>query len=505
MCPPFPCPLPPRAADDLEHVLLEQALFVCSERILSPAEAGKREALQARHSGPAPAAAQQGGGGEEGATDQVVWGAFPAPLHGPPPASALLQAELRSLGSAMRQLRPESVRTCALIAWVSGQGALAPEALAAAREGLRLLEAQGGREPYHAALCCRAAALGLCTLGPSTRVPAGEVVALLERAQRAESAASTWLPPMLRNWLDDMGRSMPFSERELRAAAASGQVLHGVHYAQAPGEGGGGGDASMAALLGSLLGGGSGAFGPPAPPGSMDNLMQRVAGALNDASGGSAGGGAGFGGPLGLLAAMDSFRRSQGQGPGAAPRSPPAGSPATPQQGPAAAGTAAQASLPPPRSSEPAGGAFLQERLARCEAIPPAQRSPDVAGFVAGYRLVDEVVAALPPLEAVAAGAPAVPHDAADLAMLRTFVAQHVSAGGVVHPGAFKSRLLRQAGPDLVEMGSATARDASGWTRFSVRRAHAHGCPRRRRRSQYGCLPRTQQACLTRACPLSTH
>ena len=253
------------------------------------------------------------------------------------------------------------------------------EALAAAREGLQLLEAQGRREPYHEALCSRIAALALCTQGLDTRKPAGEVVRLLNRSKRAEAAAAVWLPPMLRRRLSQVALT-PRDEQQLRRAAARGETLPGDAWAApSPAERDDAaagaaallasvlrGDESVASLLASVLGdtgGGAGAL----PPDSVAGLMQMPMGA-----------------------------------------SSPAGTQAPPM---------------PPTASEPAGMAFLQERLASCVAIPPAQRSPDVAGFVAGYRLIDEVAAALPSLEAVEAGAPAVPRDAVDLALLKQVVA----------------------------------------------------------------------------------
>lgn len=432
-------------------MLLELTLFCCKECMLDPRFAAKRGSMQASE-------VQRAGRGSR----RRAWSQGHPTQPLPPVCSALLQAELRSAGTAMRRLRRESVRTRALIASAALYSGMSAEALAAAREGLQLLEAQGGREPYHEALCCRIAAVALSTLGRGTRVPAGEVVALLERSKRAEAAAAAWLPPMLRKRLSEAALK-PTREQQLRHAAVRGETLPGDDWAvpaTAEGE-----DESFASLLASMAmpgGGGAAMFGGGAgalPPRSVDGLMQMLTGTFNNASGSGGAGAPGFGSPLlGLMAAMDRFQRIPGQGPSAAPRGTAASSPA-----------GAQAPPTPPRPSEPAGMAFLEERLARCVAIPPAQRSPDVAGFVAGYRLADEVVAALPSLDAVAAGAPAVPRDTANLALLKLLVAQHISAGGLIHPATFKSRALRQVAGDLIEMGPMHGRNASGWSYFSVR------------------------------------
>ncbi len=42
------------------------------------------------------------------------------------------------------------------------------------------------------------------------------------------------------------------------------------------------------------------------------------------------------------------------------------------------------------------GAEFLRGRVDKCEAIPAAERTADVAAFVEGYRLLDEVCASLP-------------------------------------------------------------------------------------------------------------
>ena len=47
-------------------------------------------------------------------------------------------------------------------------------------------------------------------------------------------------------------------------------------------------------------------------------------------------------------------------------------------------------------TEQPAGSAFFERRLARAKAVPPADRTPEVAAFVASDELFREVCQLLP-------------------------------------------------------------------------------------------------------------
>ena len=47
-------------------------------------------------------------------------------------------------------------------------------------------------------------------------------------------------------------------------------------------------------------------------------------------------------------------------------------------------------------AAEPPGAAFLQRRLARAQALPPAERSADVQAFITSVQLGQEVCELLP-------------------------------------------------------------------------------------------------------------
>jgi hypothetical protein len=59
---------------------------------------------------------------------------------------------------------------------------------------------------------------------------------------------------------------------------------------------------------------------------------------------------------------------------------------------------------------QPPGTEFLERRLARATAVPPAERSPDVAAFVESVQLLREVEQLLP---LTPDGRPALPDTAA--------------------------------------------------------------------------------------------
>ncbi|KAL4448412.1 hypothetical protein ABPG75_005631 [Micractinium tetrahymenae] len=115
-------------------------------------------------------------------------------------------------------------------------------------------------------------------------------------------------------------------------------------------------------------------------------------------------------------------------------------------------------------STLPPGAEFLERCVRKIEALPPAERPRDAARFLAAYRLIDAVVAALPAADDVSAPRPE--PEAVDLALLRYLTASHLSMGSLYHPSPFVGHILKQLGP-LVHLASAGC-DSSGWSTYDA-------------------------------------
>ncbi|GAB4821130.1 hypothetical protein N2152v2_008176 [Parachlorella kessleri] len=93
------------------------------------------------------------------------------------------------------------------------------------------------------------------------------------------------------------------------------------------------------------------------------------------------------------------------------------------------------------------GADFLVQRYQAAKAVPDAQRTHDVAAFVRSYELVDEVVKALPWIQATPPAPPPLPNDVLCASLFKYFQAQRIRVHELAYPFIWMPHLMGQLYP----------------------------------------------------------